>query len=442
MKGLKLSLVVMAAALLTIGLTGVSEAFHSGGVAECEGCHTMHNSLNGVKMIVNAKSIGVANGNLLQGSDQSSTCLNCHAKSAADAGSYHIMTYPLPAAGVPPANYTPGGDFAWLAKDYTWIPRGTTPENSEGYKHGHNVVAADFGLVADVRYPGGTAPGGTYNAAKLNCISCHDPHGRYRVTDSTAGTFWWPGLGGAGKPIKSSGSYGVDATAAYAVGAYRLLAGKNYAPASYVGASAFTQDPMFAAVNSSYNKPMNNYYGIRVAYGKGSSEWCANCHNAMHSTLSTVPGSLVHPTGENLGGTIAANYNAYVKSGNLSGVVGNAFTSLVPFENNLVTNSALYVFTSKTDGPTGSDRVSCFTCHKAHASAFDSIRRWSDGNEFLTVGNDDGTARYADPAVSAEAKVAQGRSLAEQKAAYEGRDATVWAAGYQRSLCNKCHVKD
>jgi hypothetical protein len=442
MKGLKLSLVVMAAALLTIGLTGVSEAFHSGGVADCEGCHTMHNSLNGAKMIVNAKSIGVANENLLQGSDQSSTCLNCHAKSAADAGSYHIMTYPLPAAGVPPANYTPGGDFAWLAKDYTWIPRGTTPENSEGYKHGHNVVAADFGLVADVRYPGGTAPGGTYNAAKLNCISCHDPHGRYRVTDSTAGTFWWPGLGGAGKPIKSSGSYGVDATAAYAVGAYRLLAGKNYAPASYVGASAFTQDPLFAAVNSSYNKPMNNYYGIRVAYGKGSSDWCANCHNAMHSTLSTVPGSLVHPTGENLGGTIAANYNAYVKSGNLSGVVGNAFTSLVPFENNLVTNSALYVFTGKTDGPTGSDRVSCFTCHKAHASAFDSIRRWSDGNEFLTVGNDDGTARYADPAVSAEAKVAQGRSLAEQKAAYEGRDATVWAAGYQRSLCNKCHVKD
>ena len=35
MKGLKVSLVIMAAALLTIGLSGMAYAFHSGGVAEC-----------------------------------------------------------------------------------------------------------------------------------------------------------------------------------------------------------------------------------------------------------------------------------------------------------------------------------------------------------------------------------------------------------------------
>ena len=42
MKGLKVSLVIMAAALLTIGLSGMAYAFHSGGVAECGGCHSMH----------------------------------------------------------------------------------------------------------------------------------------------------------------------------------------------------------------------------------------------------------------------------------------------------------------------------------------------------------------------------------------------------------------
>ena len=47
MKGLKLSLVIMAAALLTIGLSGMAYAFHSGGVADCGGCHSMHTPKTG-----------------------------------------------------------------------------------------------------------------------------------------------------------------------------------------------------------------------------------------------------------------------------------------------------------------------------------------------------------------------------------------------------------
>ena len=59
MKGLKLSLVIMAVALLTLGLGGVSYAFHSGGVAECEGV-TMDNSLNGDPLTKNTP-VGAAN---------------------------------------------------------------------------------------------------------------------------------------------------------------------------------------------------------------------------------------------------------------------------------------------------------------------------------------------------------------------------------------------
>ena len=41
MKGFK-TLVFTAVILLTLGLIGTADAFHAGGVAECVGCHSMH----------------------------------------------------------------------------------------------------------------------------------------------------------------------------------------------------------------------------------------------------------------------------------------------------------------------------------------------------------------------------------------------------------------
>jgi hypothetical protein len=36
--------VAALAGVLTLGLTGTAFAFHTGGVAHCDGCHSMHNS--------------------------------------------------------------------------------------------------------------------------------------------------------------------------------------------------------------------------------------------------------------------------------------------------------------------------------------------------------------------------------------------------------------
>ena len=41
------SIKVVLAAVSTLLICAPAYAFHSGGVAECEGCHTMHNSLDG-----------------------------------------------------------------------------------------------------------------------------------------------------------------------------------------------------------------------------------------------------------------------------------------------------------------------------------------------------------------------------------------------------------
>src|SRR6266540_1966737 len=170
MKSMK---IFVAAAVLSLATAGSALAFHDGGVATCDGCHTMHNSYKGAKMTVgganNSNGTFQSNAYLLKGSDQSSTCLNCHASST--AGGYKVATNPVPAAGSAPLQYGPGGDFAWMQKDYTWTnPRaGSSPKD----RHGHNINAADFGYTADATLT--VAPGGTYPRESLACSSCHDP---------------------------------------------------------------------------------------------------------------------------------------------------------------------------------------------------------------------------------------------------------------------------
>jgi hypothetical protein len=118
-------------ALVVFGPLGAS-AFHGGGVAHCDGCHTMHNSLQ------NPTNTGVDPVNsLLIGSDASSTCLNCHE----GTGSYHILS-------TDGSNQGQGGDYFWLTIDYTPTIRGSAAVFS-GDNHGHNVIALDFGLTED-----------------------------------------------------------------------------------------------------------------------------------------------------------------------------------------------------------------------------------------------------------------------------------------------------
>ena len=52
----------------------------------------------------------------------------------------------------------------------------------------------------------------------------------------------------------------------------------------------------------------------------------------MTCSHSTFANGLVHPVGQALGPTVRANYNAYVKSGDMTGSVATAYLSLVPFQ--------------------------------------------------------------------------------------------------------------
>ena len=227
--------------------------------------------------------------------------------------------------GVPPLQRTPGGDFGWLRKTYTLTIRGTTT-TEWGQTHGHNIVAVDTVFAADTdntTSPGGTFPGLSWPApaATTRTAAC----GALRPATPPERT-----LGGKADPIIGSGSYNNSPipAAGQAVGAYRLLRGLND---NTVPGVMFTGVGI-AVAPSTYNRTEAATM-TRVAYGASQSNtwgnWCASCHQDMHSS-----GNYVHPVDESLGSDVANIYNAYVASGDLTGVAASSFTSLVPFAEN------------------------------------------------------------------------------------------------------------
>jgi rRNA maturation protein Nop10 len=416
-----------------IGVEGESAAFHDGGVGPCEGCHTMHNSYQGAP--INGKPAPQAY--LLRESDPSSVCLYCHQRSG-DVGptTYHISTpdAELP-PGVPPKQLTPGGDFGWLKKTFSWLPASGQPAKySFGDRHGHNIAAADFLYNADGTNT--TAPGGSYPAAGFSCTSCHDPHGKYRrnLDGSITAT---------GKPIKRSGSFASspEPDGTMSVGAYRLLGGKNYQPKSLTGGYAFVYDPPIAVAPNWPNRS-EDATQTRVAYGSGMSEWCRNCHANMHTPAYPGSTNLIHASGNNakLGVTRMNNYYKYINTGTiLSSPSTTPYLSLVPFEEGTTDYSTLKAHAktddSYLDGPNTSANVMCLSCHRAHASGWDGIMRWNAETAFIVSNG------FYSQQGQAYQPYGQGRMETEALRAYYNKPASAFGLN-QDTLCNKCHIGD
>jgi hypothetical protein len=397
MKPVKMLLVVTAAALITLGLGGYALAFHDGGVAHCDGCHTMHNSENG-ESIIQGGTVGTAGDHLTIGATPSSTCLSCHARLTASYGVLGADTN---------VKLTPGGDFLWVTKTYVYSSHGT--HTNEGDNHGHNVIAPDYGLNEDMVNVPGTAPGGSYPVSNLHCSSCHDPHGK--KINKTG-------------PIEVSGSYGADPTA-QVTGNFRLLGDVGYSPGT--GTVTFTKSPPIATTAGFGDyRDFGEGDGIHTDYGVGMSEWCSNCHTQF---LAGGPGQHKHPAGDSatLAG-LADNYNEYISTGvtNPSNKP-NAYLALVPFERQISDPTVLDP--NSTVGPETSANVMCLTCHRAHASAFPNAGRWDFETEF--------------PAVDSHPKDSdQGAFPGAELASYYKRDMVALFGASQRSFCNKCHMQD
>jgi predicted CXXCH cytochrome family protein len=268
--------------LLVIGLCFIASpvlAFHDGGVAHCNGCHTMHNSQDGA--LVDPDS---PNGNpyLLVDGSPSDVCIACH----------DHLDQPLGSDPMAPPALKGAGNFVFLLEDNLNDGHGGATSPIPGDAAGHNLVAPGHGLAADATLT--FAPGGGFPAAVMSCTSCHDPHG---TTDFRF-------LYGAGRQVQGS--------------AYTFT---NPAPDAE-GLS------LFGAPESQTN---------HTAYQGGMSAWCGNCHGNFHDNNT----QLVHPAGQTLGGTVAQTYNLYNGTiDQLGGAQATAYLAEVPFEDAANTTSS------------------------------------------------------------------------------------------------------
>jgi hypothetical protein len=349
----------------------------------------MHNSLDGQRVGPGSSTW------LLKQTDPSSICLNCHA-GAGSPNSWHV-------ASADGSALTPGGDFYWLTKTFTWLG-GSSP----GDRHGHNIIAQDYGFVQDALL--NQAPGGTYQSADLGCTSCHDPHGQ---------------VGGSNLPISDSGSYGGIPRAGTILGNYRLLGESGYDGGEHVQGFSFINGVPVARQNAAVKYGETD--ASHVDYGSDMSEWCANCHGDMLTREHQTSGNFEHPAGNNekIESQMVDNYNAYVKTGDLSGTAATAYLQFVPFERGITDASSLDP--TSPQGPDRNSNIMCLTCHRAHASAFQAIGRW----DFYTGADLLANSHPAPGDVGATAN--------DVLFSYYGRDIVVEFGVGQRVFCEKCH---
>ena len=255
-------------------------AFHDGGVAHCNGCHTMHNSQDGA--LVDPDSPG-GNPWLLVDATPSETCLGCHATGlGASFGSDPLA--PPPEKGA--------GNFVFLTEDNLNDGHAGAANPIPGDAAGHNINAPSYGVGPDATLT--SAPGGAFPASQMECSSCHDPHGtdEFRL------------LYTAGQEVQGG-----------------LATFLNPAPDAE-GISIF------------FGSEADDNH---TAYKGGMSAWCGNCHGDFHANND----DLVHPSGQAIGADIAQNYNVYNGTADLTGgAQGTAYLAAVPFEDPASTTSS------------------------------------------------------------------------------------------------------
>jgi predicted CXXCH cytochrome family protein len=290
-------------------------------------------------------------GSLLRFSSATDVCLECHAA----ANGAVMGDDPLN-----PPKERGGGNFVFLLEDNINDRVVGNPPPIGGNHAGHNVTSVAWGISVD--HDHNVSPGGSFPSAQLSCTSCHDPHGNEN---------------------------------------FRMLRGQG--PTNLTSFAFVNPAPEATGLNLLMGQETQTNH---TAYLQGWAAWCANCHGYYHEQNNQ---GFDHPAEHELEQEIADSYNQYNGPDDpTGGSFTTAYVPDVPVEDPAMT-------TSTTSGATANSRVTCITCHRAHATSAPASTRWDPKVEFLDT---DGMASASYPLPN------------------------PYADPSQRALCVKCHYAE
>lgn len=404
-KRITLTLVLVAAVLLMVPSVALANfAIHGNYVADtdaCAGCHRAHTSVSSITW---QDTLGTNHSALLvtSATEMWQFCYACHdatsqgADTNVQTGIYEGTLY-----GTPGGTLNGGGfeEVDGQAVTSTHMYKG-----SSWGAYGGGYFGTGKTFLPD-NSNAGQGPNafmtGTGNAIKMDCATCHDPHGgpNYRslktvVNGNIVGQY---GPGGTAIDPDPNG-FVSSVEIGWPVNGFRL----------HTAYPAYRPNYTTAMYAKGYDMPLatqsNGATGLNV--DKGMSGWCAGCHNTYLGPVTTWT------TTNALG--VTTSYQSLASVYNAGDGGGLALRHKHPINVELNTyngpDKANMVITdpglpldhgmNERGAPSNqtSDWIECLTCHRAHGTSA-AMTGFASNAGAATVLDADGVARNLFPAI-------------------------------------------
>ncbi|HIJ78265.1 MAG: hypothetical protein OEY01_03035 [Desulfobulbaceae bacterium] len=295
----------------------------------CSGCHTMHNSQDGVDVVAAGVSRALTKGG----------CVGCH---TGTNDGLNDIPYVISTTAAYGTNTLAGGNFKWVA------------DGSDAAGHNVQGIATRDGALG-ITPPGN---GGTALATQITCAGTAGCHGKKTELDQFT--------------AMSGAHHGNDSTVngLSLAGSYRFLSG-------ILG----KEDTNWEYTNGAGDH--NQYYGVDRGTDNGTADdagtisaLCAQCHGTFHTGAGEISYAgamdspwVRHPTDFDL--------SSIVDKANKEYQYYTTYSVEAPVATSVLTSGVVTTLVNTNVQTAGNGIVVCVSCHRAHGSPYADLLRWN-----------------------------------------------------------------